>query len=48
MSDAGIRAVADALLRAREHGKPADATPLVDALANADSRTNLEARINFG
>ncbi len=45
MSDAGIRAVADALLRAREHGKPADATPLVDALANADEAYEVQQRV---
>lgn len=45
MSDTGIRAVTDALLRAREHGKPADATPLVDALANADEAYEVQQRV---
>ena len=45
MSDAGIRAVADALLRAREHGRPADATPLIDALANADEAYEVQQRV---
>lgn len=45
MSRAGIQAVAEALLRARESGTPADAAPLADALASADEAYDAQQRV---
>lgn len=45
MSRAGIQAVADALLRARASGIPADAVPLADALADADEAYAAQQRV---
>lgn len=45
MSRAGIQAVADALLRARASGTPADAAPLADALAGADEAYEAQQRV---
>lgn len=45
MSRAGIEAVSSALRRAREHGEPADAAPLADALANADEAYEAQQRV---
>jgi 2-keto-4-pentenoate hydratase len=45
MSRAGILAVAEALLRARESGAAADAMPLADALASADEAYEAQQRV---
>lgn len=45
MSRAGIEAVSDALLRARERGEPADAALLADALADAGEAYEVQQRV---
>ncbi|WP_298826804.1 fumarylacetoacetate hydrolase family protein [uncultured Piscinibacter sp.] len=45
MSRAGVEAVAEALLAARRSGMPADATPLADALADADEAYAAQQRV---
>lgn len=45
MSRAGIDAVAEALLKARATGRPADAAPLAGALASADEAYAVQQRV---
>lgn len=45
MSDAGIAAVAEALLQARRSGIPADAEPLARALPDADAAYAVQQRV---